>query len=336
MGDGGSHHRAELEALAPQRHFSADGAADVEQVVQDLAEVGALPGNDLLRRSRLLGKRQPLEQVRGHGNGAERVAQLMAEHRQELVLRPAGGLRFLARGVRAFVQAGIAQRERRLCRQAHARALFVVGERLDLAPAGVDDALQFALLEDRHHERAARAFLGEGVAAPHRPDQGVARRIGRAVRLARLHDVSDETAALARADGLVSRARSDQVAIDHLAGDARRQRDAHEVAPRDAPRFLGHGLEHARKLERAAERARHVGQPSRLDPRAGEALRGRAQSGVERFDLANARRCRRRDLPARRRIGRERGALDAASDMASEIPGGENARREQNGQQPAE
>jgi hypothetical protein len=50
MGDCCSHHRAELDALAPQRHFSGDGAADIEQVVQDLAEVGALPGNDSLRR----------------------------------------------------------------------------------------------------------------------------------------------------------------------------------------------------------------------------------------------------------------------------------------------
>jgi hypothetical protein len=60
------------------------------------------------------------------------------------------------------------------------------------------------------------------------------------------------------------------------------------------------------------------------------------QCCVEGFYLANARRCRGQDLPGPHRIGRVRSALDAASDMASEIPGGESAGSEQDGQQTAE
>ena len=87
--------RAQVERAAPQLEDAAGDARDVEQVVEQARHVRELPVDHPARvRHHGHGRAGP-EQPRGIADRRERVAQLVAEGRDELVLAPAGLAQFV-------------------------------------------------------------------------------------------------------------------------------------------------------------------------------------------------------------------------------------------------
>ena len=88
----------QVDRLQGERDASGDHAADVEQVVQQVRQVACLAAQD---RARFGGfgtaRRRRFEHVEGGRDRADRIAQLVPEHGQELVLRPGRGLRLVVR-----------------------------------------------------------------------------------------------------------------------------------------------------------------------------------------------------------------------------------------------
>ena len=91
-------HLGELDELGLQLDLAARDARDVEQVVDQPRQVVDLALDDgaLALRARLAA--QP-HQLQRRQDRRQRVAQLVAEHRQELVLRAVGALGGLAQAV---------------------------------------------------------------------------------------------------------------------------------------------------------------------------------------------------------------------------------------------
>ena len=141
-----AHQRRQIERPALQQHLAGDDAADVEQVVHQPRQVPRLAGDDL---PRVGGQRgialHALQHFDGRGDRAQRVAQLVAEHGQELVLGAAGCFGLLAR----FALAG------------HQRRAFMLG------------VLAFGDVHHRRHRGAAAPGLVEQRRGPH---QHMARR----------------------------------------------------------------------------------------------------------------------------------------------------------------
>jgi hypothetical protein len=81
------HHLSDLDALLAQLDLSARDARDVEQIVDQPHEMRDLPFDDLLLVRRRAA--QP-HQLKGRDDRRERIAQLVAEHREKLVLRAIG------------------------------------------------------------------------------------------------------------------------------------------------------------------------------------------------------------------------------------------------------
>jgi hypothetical protein len=110
----------EVDRLAAQRDLAAGDAADVEQVVHEAAQVAHLPLDDLAGPGRG-GIGLFLRAHHGHGvtDGREGVAQLVAEHGQELVDLPA----FLFQRLHAAALRQVARhlRESRTTRRRRAR-----------------------------------------------------------------------------------------------------------------------------------------------------------------------------------------------------------------------
>ena len=96
----GGHDVGEVDGGPPQIDLSLADARHIEEVVEKLAEMMGLPPDDLPDpdRSRFHGAGliQHLDPVEDH---AERVAQLVREHVQELILRAVGRFRFRAGGL---------------------------------------------------------------------------------------------------------------------------------------------------------------------------------------------------------------------------------------------
>ena len=92
-GDGPADRLGHVERLSIQPDLSGDHALDVEQIVDQMRDVADLPRDHLVRAGRRLplGVRQ-LEHADGIADRAERIAQLVGQHRQELVLRAAVAL----------------------------------------------------------------------------------------------------------------------------------------------------------------------------------------------------------------------------------------------------
>ena len=87
--DGARDDLAEIDRLTDEGHPAGRDAAHLEKVVDETGEMLALPADHAVR---LLGRRRiglrDVEQGDSARDGAQRVSQLVSEHRQELVLRP--------------------------------------------------------------------------------------------------------------------------------------------------------------------------------------------------------------------------------------------------------
>ncbi len=92
-GDRPADHLGQVERLSIQPDLSGDHALDVEQIVDQTCDVADLPRDHVVRAGcRLaLGVRH-LEHLDGSADRAERIAQLVGQHRQELVFRAAVAL----------------------------------------------------------------------------------------------------------------------------------------------------------------------------------------------------------------------------------------------------
>ena len=89
----------ELDGLAAQLDLAACDARHVQQVVDQPHQVVDLALDDLLLARRLVGSPRSLIRPQRGDDRRQRVAQFVAEHRQELVLHPARLLRARAPGV---------------------------------------------------------------------------------------------------------------------------------------------------------------------------------------------------------------------------------------------
>ena len=77
----------QIEPLALELDLPVRDARDVEQIVDEPRQLPHLPMEDRLRSRRLLAARRGvIEEVQAVADGRERVAQLVREHREELVL----------------------------------------------------------------------------------------------------------------------------------------------------------------------------------------------------------------------------------------------------------
>ena len=147
-------------------------APDVEQVVHQPREVLGLPGDDLGGpRTAQVVDAQALQHGHRAADGAQRIAQLMAEHGQELVLRAVRALRRRARGHQlGLVRLALGDVDA----DADARA---VGES-HVGPRGLHDAaalrrhleIEPARLRRLHVPAHHGAVLGIGVAGGHEVD----------------------------------------------------------------------------------------------------------------------------------------------------------------------
>jgi len=80
------HRLGEVEALAVERELAVCDAADVEEIADEPRHVPRLALDHGCRLHRLVARRiGDFQHVRGRGEGRERIAQLVAEHRQEFV-----------------------------------------------------------------------------------------------------------------------------------------------------------------------------------------------------------------------------------------------------------
>ena len=90
----------QVDRLAVQQHLARDRAPDVEQVVDDPRQMQRLSRDHVLRELPLrVARSRVLQQVHRVRDRRERIAQLVAEHREKLVLRPARLRRFGERGL---------------------------------------------------------------------------------------------------------------------------------------------------------------------------------------------------------------------------------------------
>ena len=82
--DGGGHHLGEVDGDALDREFAARDARHVEDVLDDVRELGGLAlEHRAHRRLRRMVERQPRHHVDGAADGRQRVAQLVRKHRDE-------------------------------------------------------------------------------------------------------------------------------------------------------------------------------------------------------------------------------------------------------------
>ncbi len=96
------HARFELERAPLDQDLAGHDAADVEQIVDEPLEVSGLPVDDARRELELRrGALRGTDDRGGIGHGRERVAQLVPQHRQELVL---GAVRLLGRRAPALLR----------------------------------------------------------------------------------------------------------------------------------------------------------------------------------------------------------------------------------------
>ena len=91
-----AHDLREIDRPALQHDLAHHDARRVEQVVRQLAEMPHLPANDrlgVLLHVLALSLLRVLQQLRRRRDRRERIAQLVAEHREKLVLGLVGQLR---------------------------------------------------------------------------------------------------------------------------------------------------------------------------------------------------------------------------------------------------
>ncbi len=164
--------RGKVEGAQLEDNFAHDGAAGVEKVVGEAREVLGLPADDAARARRVFGADAGMiEQARRVHDRAERVAQLVAEQGEELVLGAVGGL---GRGARLLLAL-----EQRLSLGLAARALVGrhlqrVGDLADLADVGLRRRDRLAAAErlrrraqSRHRRADAARDVERGEDAEH-------------------------------------------------------------------------------------------------------------------------------------------------------------------------
>ena len=116
-------------------------ARHVQEVVDQVGEVGVLARDDLARPAGGLRRRaRDAEHGHGIGDGGQWVAQLVAEHGQELVLASARRLRLGAGGVLAGEKAGLLHGHRGVMSERDEQGLVSGGERAPNEVVGVDHA----------------------------------------------------------------------------------------------------------------------------------------------------------------------------------------------------
>src|SRR5262249_60195047 len=106
----------------PQGDLAGDDARDVEQIIDDAREMMNLAADDLARaRRRAVATRGARQHVCGAADGAQRIAELVAEHREELVLRAIGSFRLRTGRLLPAEQAGVLDPPPGLLGGAHAK-----------------------------------------------------------------------------------------------------------------------------------------------------------------------------------------------------------------------
>ena len=89
---------AERRALSRQGDLAAGNARDVQQVINQACELRQLPFDNVPRQAQLrILQRLHAHQMHGVANWGERVAQLVRQHREELILVAVGFLQGLFR-----------------------------------------------------------------------------------------------------------------------------------------------------------------------------------------------------------------------------------------------
>jgi hypothetical protein len=212
---------ADVDALAAQLDLARGDPRDVEQVVDHPREVRDLALDHLpLAVGRRVAPRHHLE--RGDDR-RERIAQLVAEHREELVLGAVGDLGVAQRVARLAEEADVVERERGVLRE-------------------LDDAGAVLLAEAAARRRLQRA---------HRADHAAARDERDDARGAQA-EVDDEAAKVEVGEALdVARL---EVGEERLAGRDRPRERSRRVAGRDvradefAHRRFALGVDVAREL----------------------------------------------------------------------------------------
>ena len=92
------HALAEVHALPLEDDLAGHDPADVEEIVDEAGHVHGLPVDDVAREHRArLAERRQAEHLHRAFDGAERIAQLVGEHGEKLVLRLALPLHFRQR-----------------------------------------------------------------------------------------------------------------------------------------------------------------------------------------------------------------------------------------------
>ncbi len=97
-GDDALRDHRQVDRAPHQQHVARDDTADVEQVVHHVGQMARLPRRDAARIDGHVGlRRHAVQHLDRRGDRAQRIAQFMAEQRQELVLGAARRLGLDAR-----------------------------------------------------------------------------------------------------------------------------------------------------------------------------------------------------------------------------------------------
>ena len=150
----------EVDGLQAQHDLAGHHARDVEQIVDDPREVLHLAADDVAgARAGVVAAGRAGQHVGGAADGAERVAQLVAQHREELVLRAVRRFGLGARRLLLAEEPRVLDGDRRLLGEAHADRLVLVGERARRAVADVQEAGHLRPDEHGHDHERHRARL---------------------------------------------------------------------------------------------------------------------------------------------------------------------------------
>ena len=172
----------QVQRLARERDLAAGDVDDVQEVVDQPAEMGDLMTDPLARAHRdVVVAADPIEDADRADNGGQRIAKLVTQHREKLVLRAIGGFGFGARG--------LGPHQQMLALLIDASALFDDG-------AGRDDHHRHGAHEDlQQHQRLVRRHARQRPKATKRfPDRdaGQHRDEHRGLTLTEAHGGPDE------------------------------------------------------------------------------------------------------------------------------------------------
>ena len=110
----------QLQRVSGENDLARGHPRHVEEVIDEMGEMRILARDDLAGAARGFGGRVwDVEHVGGVGDGGERIAQLVAEHGEQLILAPAGRFRLRPGGVLGGQQSRLLHGHRRMVGQRH-------------------------------------------------------------------------------------------------------------------------------------------------------------------------------------------------------------------------